>query len=121
MRGVELLLIGALSESHAGISWGRGVSIALAGMIPISFWRANVASRTLSQPGRNLPLNLAIQYFGALVRSVRGSRCVYWSQGLLGATEFQHADPCDALVGHVLFEEVILHVVGGARSALVFS
>ena len=49
-----------LAESQAGISFGRGVSLASAGMMPISFWRAKVSSRTLSQPWSNWPLYLAI-------------------------------------------------------------
>jgi hypothetical protein len=34
-------------------------------MIPISFWRAKVSSRSLSQPLANWPLYFAIHSFGA--------------------------------------------------------
>ena len=50
--------------SHAGISFGRGVSLVSAGMTPSFFCRAKVSSRSLSQPPLNWPLYLAIHSFG---------------------------------------------------------
>ena len=53
------------SESHAGISAGRGVSFVPAGTTPSSICRASVSSRSLSQPWSNLPLYLAMYSLGA--------------------------------------------------------
>ncbi len=46
-------------SSHAEISGLRSVSSASAGMTPSSFWRANVRSRSTSQPSSNFPLYFA--------------------------------------------------------------
>ena len=46
-------------SSQAGISSGRAVSSASGGITPSSFWRANVSSRSRSQPWSNLPLYFA--------------------------------------------------------------
>ena len=51
-------------SSHAGISFGRGVSFVSGGMMPIFNWRAKVSSRSLSQPPLNWPLYLSIHSFG---------------------------------------------------------
>ena len=42
-------------SSQAGISSGRAVSSASGGITPSSFWRANVSSRSASQPSSNRP------------------------------------------------------------------
>ena len=46
-------------SSQAGISSGRAVSSASGGITPSSFWRANVSSRSASQPWSNWPLYFA--------------------------------------------------------------
>ena len=51
-------------SSHAGISSGAAVSSQSAGITPSSFWRANVASRTASQPWSNLPWYFSIHSCG---------------------------------------------------------
>ena len=55
----------ALMSSQAGISLGRGVSLASGGITPSFFCRAKVSSRSLSQPPLNWPLYLAIHSLGA--------------------------------------------------------
>ena len=55
----------ALKPSHAGISFGRSVSLVSAGTTPSFFCRSKVSSRSLSQPWSNLPLYLAMHSFGA--------------------------------------------------------
>jgi hypothetical protein len=50
---------------QAGIASDLDVSTVLAGMIPKSFCRAKVSSRSLSQPASNMPLNQASQSAGA--------------------------------------------------------
>ena len=42
-------------SSQAGISAGRSVSSASAGMTPSSFWRAKVSLRSASHPASNRP------------------------------------------------------------------
>ena len=46
-------------SSQPGISSGRAVSSASGGITPSSFWRANVSSRSASQPWSNFPLYFA--------------------------------------------------------------
>ncbi len=95
-------------SSQAGISAGRAVSSASGGITPSSFWRANVSSRSLSQPWSNLPLYFAdhsgVTWCGACVapgREVDEERLVPHQRLLL-------PDPLDRLVGHVLGEVVAL-------------
>ena len=58
------LFSSAVSASQSLMASGLEASFASCGMIPISFCRAKVSSRYLSQPPSNFPLNFAIQSFG---------------------------------------------------------
>jgi hypothetical protein len=75
-------------SSQGGISSWRAVSSASGGITPSSFWRANVRSRSASQPSSNAPL-----YFSAHSFATRCGACVapvakYMKNGLSGAGAF---------------------------------
>ena len=95
-------------SSKAGISSGRSVSTASAGMTPSSFWRAKVSSRSLSQPWSNLPLYFSIHSFGTWCGAWRGARREVHEERLVGHQRLLLAHPPDRLVRHVLGEVVAL-------------
>ena len=105
-------------SSQAGISSGRAVSSASAGMTPSFFWRANVSSRSLSQPWSNLPLYFSIHSFGTWCGAWRRAGREVHEERLVGHQRLLLADPLIALFGHVLGEVVaLLGRLLAARSA----
>ena len=95
-------------SSQAGISAGRAVSSASAGMTPSFFCRAKVSSRSLSQPWSNLPLYLSIHSFGTWCGAWRGAGREVHEERLVGHQRLLLAHPLDRLVRHVLGEVVAL-------------
>ena len=75
-------------SSQAGISSGRSVSTASAGITPSFFWRAKVSSRSLSQPWSNLPLYLSIHSFGTWCGAWVAPGAKYMKNGLSGISAF---------------------------------
>ena len=95
-------------SSQAGISSGRAVSSASAGMTPSSFCRAK---RLLAQrvPALvELALVLGRPLGGHVVRRVRRARRVVDEERLVGHQRLLLAHPVDRVVGHVLGEVVAL-------------
>ena len=86
----------------------RSVSSASGGITPSSFCRANVRSRSASQPSSNLPLYLSDHSGAHVVRGVRRARRVVDEERLVGHQRLLLADPVDGVVGHVLGEVVAL-------------
>ena len=87
---------------------GASVSSASAGMTPSFFCRANVSSRSLSQPWSNLPLYLSAHSLGTWCGACVAPGAKYMKNGLSGISAFCWRDPVDRLVGHVLDEVVAL-------------
>ena len=95
-------------SSQAGISAGRSVSSASAGITPSSFCRASVRSRSASQPSSNCPLYLSDHSGRHVMRSVRRTGGVVDEERLVRHQRLLLLDPVDRLVGHVLGEVVAL-------------
>ena len=87
---------------------GRSVSSASAGITPSSFWRANVRSRSASQPSSNCALVLVRPLRPHVMRSVRGAGREVDEERLVRHQRLLLLDPVDRLVGHVLGEVVAL-------------
>ena len=75
-------------SSQAGISSWRGVSSASAGITPSSFWRANVPSRSASQPSSNSPLYLSAHSVGTWCGACVAPGAKYMKNGLSGISAF---------------------------------
>ena len=75
-------------SSQAGISSWRGVSCASGGITPSSFWRANVRSRSASQPSSNWPAYLSAHSFGTWCGACVAPGAKYMKNGLSGISDF---------------------------------
>ena len=75
-------------SSQAGISSGRSVSSASAGMTPSAFWRANVSLRSSSQPSSNAPLYLSDHSVGTWCGACVAPGAKYMKNGLSGISAF---------------------------------
>ena len=64
------------------------MSSASAGMTPSSFWRANVSSRSLSQPSSNWPSYFSIQSEGTWCGACVAPGEKYMKNGLSGISAF---------------------------------
>jgi len=86
--------------------FGRGVSLAWAGMMPISFWRAKVSSRILSQPWSNWPCTWrSTRAWPAAAHDRRGG--VVDEERLVGRHRLLHRHPADRLVSEVEIQVVV--------------
>ena len=77
-------------------------------MTPSSFCRANVRSRSASQPSSNLPLVLVRPLRPHVMRRVGRPRREVHEERLVGHQRLLLADPVDGVIGHVLGEVVAL-------------
>ena len=75
-------------SSQAGISAGRAVSSASGGITPSAFWRANVSSRSLSQPWSNWPLYFADHSGATWCGACVAPGAKYMKNGLSGISDF---------------------------------
>ena len=83
-----IFLCSGASESHAGMSAGRGASLVLAGTMPLTIWFFRIVSRATSQPMSNAPLYLSRKAWGAWCGAciAPGAHCIM--NGRSGATDF---------------------------------
>ena len=103
---VELLLVVAGASPRPGSASGRGVSSASAGITPSCFCRANVSSRSLSQPWSNLPRYFSLHSVGDLVRRVGAAGGVVHEPRLVRVLGAHLVQPLDRLVGQVVRQVV---------------
>ncbi len=82
-----------------------------AGTIPSFFCRANVCSRSLSQPWSNLPLYLSAHSFGTWWGAWAAAGRVVHHPRLVRVLRPHRVQPLDRLVGHVVREVVRLAVL----------
>ncbi len=75
-------------SSHAGISSGRAVSSASAGITPISCCRAKISSRSASQPASKRPLYLSDHSIGTWCGAWVAPGAKYTKNGLSGMSAF---------------------------------
>ena len=109
-------------SSHAGMPGLRSVRSQSGGMTPSSFWRANVSSRSASQPWSKRALVLVGPLVGHVVRRVGRAGREVGEERLVGHQRLLLAHPLDRVRRQVVVEVVALlrRLVGlDRRRALV--